>query len=129
MIIVISYYVFAEQMTMIKKLANTKIFYFVIIFLALIANNVTPQNKGDVVFSISFGFASKGNFSIKYFPIDRYALEIHGGAIPHSLLNGMAFHYYFDVDRPNTFIQLGIVNFMGFNLVDFDSTETDTLVS
>ncbi len=104
---------------------------FCIFFLVYLnVNDLQAQRKGDVVFGFSIGFVSKGILSIKYFPVDGFAIEIHGGVLPGFYNFGFAFHNYFDLDRPNIFIELGVANFGGLpEGVDMDSTSADSVVS
>ncbi|QQS36271.1 MAG: hypothetical protein IPM56_18860 [Ignavibacteriales bacterium] len=104
---------------------------FSIFFIVLLNVNELPaQRKGDVVFGFSFGLVSKGIFSIKYFPVNGFAIELHGGVLPGFYNYGFALHNYFDLERPNTFIELGISNFGGMpEGVDMDSASADSVVS
>jgi len=88
--------------------------FLLLMILILGSNYSLPQRKGDVVFSFSIGFFSKGGLSIKIFPIDAYAIELHGGIFPGFYNYGFALHHHLDMKRPNTFIQIGVSNFGGF---------------
>lgn len=110
---------------------NKNHFNILILLFILTCSHTVAQTKGQFVFSYTFGLVSKGIFSVKYFPIDGYATEVHGGILPGLYNCGIAVHRYFDIQRPNTFIQIGIANFGGFpEGVNFDdSTSVDSVVS
>jgi hypothetical protein len=114
-------------MTNRKFSLNTFCLFF--LFLFLNTNVAFAQRKGDVVFGMSIGLVSKGLLSIKYFPLDGFAIELHGGIVPGFYNYGLALHHYFDLERPNTFMQIGIANFGGMpEGIDMDSTSADTIV-
>lgn len=109
---------------MINKI---RIKVFILLFIFILSSNYSlSQRQGDVVFSFSIGFFSKGGLSIKIFPIDAYAIEIHGGIFPGFYNYGFALHHHLDLQRPNTFIQIGISNFGGFLA---ESTDTISMVN
>jgi hypothetical protein len=109
---------------MIEKI-RTKTFLLLMI-LVLGSNYSLPQTKGDVVLSISVGFFSKGGLSLKIFPVDAYAIELHGGIFPGFYNYGFALHHHLDKKRPNTFIQIGVSNFGGFLA---ESSDTISMVN
>ncbi len=115
---------------MLNKNNSSKFFCLLILILILNINDVVAQRKGEVVFGLSIGLISKGILSIKYFPADGFAIELHGGVVPGLYNVGLALHNYFDLERPNTFMEVGIANFGGMpEGVDMDSTSADTIVS
>jgi hypothetical protein len=111
-----------------KYSLNALYLFFFILFLN--TNYILAQRKGKVVFGISIGLVSKGILSIKYFPVNGFAIEVHSGILPGLYNYGLALHRYFDLQRPNTFMEVGIANFGGMpEGVDMDSTSVDTIVS
>ncbi|MBK8945763.1 MAG: hypothetical protein IPM32_10920 [Ignavibacteriae bacterium] len=114
-----------------KKKYLNNLFFLLMFFLLTNNSNVIAQRKGEVVFGVSLGIISKGFLSLKYFPVDGNAIEIHGGILPGLYNYGLALHHYFDLSRPNSFIQIGISNFGGIseNISDDTTNNIDTLGS
>ena len=82
-----------------------KKFSHAIVFLMILAVNCSGQLKRDLQLSLGLGFPKGIIVSAKYFPVDDFAVEIHGGAIPNLMNFGFGFHYYLSsYDSPNTFV-------------------------
>jgi len=115
---------------MLNKKYSLNAFCLFSLILFLNTNDLLAQRKGEVVFGMSIGLVSKGLLSIKYFPVDGFAVELHGGVLPGLYNCGFALHKYFDLERPNTFIEIGIANFGGMpEGVDMDSTSIDSVIA
>ena len=122
-------------------LLETFLFYMIFIIkfkiliislcLLLTANNILSQKKGDVVLSISLGLFSRGLLSAKVFPVDNFAIELHGGLLPTTPIYnyGVALHTYFDTDRPNLFMLVGVSNFGSLFGTAIDSTDNGLIMS
>ncbi len=87
------------------------------------------QYKGDIVFAVGFGLPKGGVLSLRYYPADKIALEIHGGMVPHIANYGFGVLVHSSEERPSTTIAFDLTRIMGWNSrFDKDSLSGDTTV-
>ncbi len=102
---------------------------FLSLSLFVFSSRAEAQFRGDWAFSIGFGLPKGGIMSVKYFPVDRVGIEIHGGAIPHILNYGLGLHLHLSTDRPNTMLSLDLSKISGFSSYGpKDSLAIDTTI-